>query len=345
MTGSRSSLRRRRARSCSSSRATCGRRRITATGRTPTSRRTPRRSGSAVPHALAAGADARGSGSSITPLDVPARQPATRARCGSRSASRPGRRVPPIGLGMDGDGHALDRRARSELLRALGPAHLRVELRLDGDDWRDALAPRAGDGARRRQRTRAVAAPASPSTPTTARRARGGARRQARRSTRVLVVLAGGRTATPEETTPPELVDSCAARSRSTAPGAAFVGGTEIYFTEINRTRPQLDDWDGVCYSHHAADPRVHRSRPRREPRRAGARPSAARGRSRRASPSSSRRSRSGGASTSTRRPTRRPTPRPASCPTRSTSRQSSLLGAAWTAGSLKYSARRAPRR
>ena len=39
------------------------------------------------------------------------------------------------------------------------------------------------------------------------------------------------------------------------APGAAFVGGTEIYFTELNRTRPELEGWDGVCYS---ITPQIH---------------------------------------------------------------------------------------
>jgi D-apionolactonase len=72
---------------------------------------------------------------------------------------------------------------------------------------------------------------------------------------RVLVILAGGRTSTPEETTPPELVDLVRGALGKTLAGTAFVGGTEIYFTEINRTRPQADTWDGVCYS---ITPQVH---------------------------------------------------------------------------------------
>ena len=66
---------------------------------------------------------------------------------------------------------------------------------------------------------------------------------------RVLVTVAGGRTATPEETTPAGLVDLVERRLAHRCPGASFVGGTEIYFTELNRTRPEHATWDGICYS------------------------------------------------------------------------------------------------
>ena len=73
---------------------------------------------------------------------------------------------------------------------------------------------------------------------------------------RVLVTWAGGRTATPLETTPPHLVDVArTGTGRALRPDAAFVGGTEIYFTEINRTRPEHETWDGLCYS---ISPQIH---------------------------------------------------------------------------------------
>jgi hypothetical protein len=72
---------------------------------------------------------------------------------------------------------------------------------------------------------------------------------------RVLVTYAGGRTATPLETTPAHLVDLARNALRGVAPEAAFVGGTEIYFTEVNRTRPGHDTWDGICYS---ISPQIH---------------------------------------------------------------------------------------
>ncbi len=108
-----------------------GRRRTTATGRTPTSRRTPRRSrlGSDLAH---------GSGSRSLPTAWRARR-AARAPSGSRSdRGRPcgpspgrGRRRP---------------RSRPSARSDYQPAHLRVEMRLDGDGWRDVLRGAAGDG-------------------------------------------------------------------------------------------------------------------------------------------------------------------------------------------------------
>jgi hypothetical protein len=72
---------------------------------------------------------------------------------------------------------------------------------------------------------------------------------------RVLVTVAGGRTSTPEETTPAGLVDLVRTALGASSPGASFVGGTEIYFTELNRTRPDHTIRDGICYS---ASPQIH---------------------------------------------------------------------------------------
>ena len=57
------------------------------------------------------------------------------------------------------------------------------------------------------------------------------------------------------ETTRPGLMELVRAAIGETLPAAAFVGGTEIYFTEINRTRPEAATWDGVCYS---ITPQIH---------------------------------------------------------------------------------------
>ena len=73
---------------------------------------------------------------------------------------------------------------------------------------------------------------------------------------RVLVTVAGARTPpSSEETTPPELVELARSALAGCMPGAAFVGGTALNFTEINRTRPQSEGWDGVCYS---ISPQIH---------------------------------------------------------------------------------------
>jgi D-apionolactonase len=162
-----------------------------------------------------------------------------------------GTRVPPIGLGQDRDGHRPDDHER-EFLAALGPAHLRTELRLDSDGWRETFAT-AQETAR--------AAGASLEVALMFRDEHAGelpevaAALGEARVARVLVTWAGGRTATPLETTPAHLVDLTRAALSEAAPGAAFVGGTEIYFTEINRMRPEHATWDGICYS---ISPQIH---------------------------------------------------------------------------------------
>src|SRR5262249_15734113 len=72
---------------------------------------------------------------------------------------------------------------------------------------------------------------------------------------RVLVILAYGATATPDETTPAELVELARSGLRSAVPGALFAGGTDLYFCELNRTRPQPAAIDGVFY---ALMPQMH---------------------------------------------------------------------------------------
>ena len=64
---------------------------------------------------------------------------------------------------------------------------------------------------------------------------------------RVLVAPEGAQTVTPEETTPPELVR--AARDGLALDGVPFAGGTDMYFCELNRTKPQVDAMDGVFWS------------------------------------------------------------------------------------------------
>ena len=74
----------------------------------------------------------------ITPLDVPgetAESGTVRLAVGAPT----GTRVPSIGLGFDRDGHVPDEDERAALA-ALAPRHLRVEVRLDRDAWRETLA-------------------------------------------------------------------------------------------------------------------------------------------------------------------------------------------------------------
>jgi hypothetical protein len=243
-----------------------------------------------------------------------------------------GTTVPAIGLGLDGDGHVpTDHEAA--LLTALAPAHVRVEARFDEDDWRESLA-----------RARAVAArigshlevslhfrPEHADTlPAVALALEGGPPVD-----RMLVILAGGRTSTPEETTPANLVEIARAALGTAFPGAAFVGGTEMYFTEINRTRPQTDGWDGVCFS---ITPQIHAftdvdvienlDAQGENVRSAHA---LAGGKAIHVSPVTIRRRVNFHAAAPD------PEPGPGELPSAVDVRQSSLLGAAWTAGSVKY--------
>jgi D-apionolactonase len=267
----------------------------------------------------------------IEPRDIPAgvAEPgAVRLAIGEPT----GTRMPPVGLGQDRDRHELDETER-ELIAALGPAHLRVEVRLDRDDWREALDHGKATAA-------AIGSPLEVSLHLTEEHAHALADVAAALAggppvARVLVVNADSRTATPAETTRPGLVDLARSALGETAPEAVFAGGTEIYFTELNRTRPQLETWDAVCYS---ISPQIHaftdvdivenldaQAETVRSARAiAGEKPVVV-------SPVTLRRRVNFHAAGEPP-----PTP-PGELPDSVDARQSSLLGAAWTAGSLKY--------
>jgi D-apionolactonase len=187
----------------------------------------------------------------ITPVDVP-------AGAGSEGPVRlsvgepTGTRVPAIGLGQDRDHHRPDAGER-ELLGALAPAHVRAEVHLDRADWGDALAAAqetaAATGSRLEVSLHAL------ETHSAELRALAGALGGGPPVARVLVINADSRTATPAETTRPALMDTVRTALGEALPDAAFIGGSEIYFTEINRTRPQHGTWDGICYS---LTPQIH---------------------------------------------------------------------------------------
>jgi D-apionolactonase len=282
------------------------------------------------PHDLAAGAELL-QRLAITPTGITA--PAASDGPVRLSIGAPtGSTVPAIGLGHASHGGALTD-GEAERLSSLDPAHLRIEVRLDHDDWPEALeqgraaAMRIGcaleislhlrpeHGALLKDVSAALSA--GPEV------------------TRVLVTLAGGRTATPEETTPAALVDVVRSGLAAALPGAAFVGGTEMYFTEINRTRPQAATWDGVCFS---ITPQIHAFTDIDVVENLDAQAETVR----------SARSLSDGKSVVVSPVTLRrrvnfhaavidPEAAPGEVPDAVDVRQPSLYGAAWTAGSLKY--------
>jgi len=267
----------------------------------------------------------------VTPHDVKAKpggEGAIRLSIGEPT----GTVVPAIGLGIDGDGHEPSER-EVELLRALAPAHLRVELKLDAEGWRDGLR-RAQDTARRVGAHLLVSLHLRPEhadrLPAVAE-----ALAEGPEVDDLLVILLGGRTSTPEETTPPELVELVRRELGEALPGTAIGGGTEIYFTEINRTRPQADGWDLVCFS---ITPQIHAFTDLDLVENLDAQ--AENVRSARAlapgkrivvSPVTIRRRVNFHATTPG------PEPGPGELPDSVDVRQLSLLGGTWTAGSLKY--------
>ena len=150
-----------------------------------------------------------------------------------------GEHVPPVGLVLAAADPSEEETA---LLRELAPAHLRVDLHVADPGWLAllgrglsqshalgaalelALFVRVGDDLEPLRDALAGADVA-----------------------RVLVAPEGARTTTPEETTPPELVSYV--RSALALDGVPVAGGTDMYFCELNRTRPHVDAMDGVFWS------------------------------------------------------------------------------------------------
>ena len=150
---------------------------------------------------------------------------------------------------------------------------------------------------------------------------------------RVLVINGDSRTGTPTEVTRPALVGL--ARDGLGAVCQVFAGGTEIYFTDVNRSRPDLSGWDGLCFS---ITPQIHAftdtdvvenldaqgENVRSARAIAGEKPVIV-------SPITMRRRVNFYAAADP------PPTAPGELPDSVDVRQSSLYGAAWTAGSLKY--------
>ncbi|HEY5058881.1 MAG TPA: hypothetical protein VII51_07665 [Gaiellaceae bacterium] len=167
--------------------------------------------------------------------EAPSERPASRLEIGGPT----GAHVPPIGLGLAADDPSDEEAA---LLRALAPAHLRVDLHVADSAWSDQLAravrvctelgaalelalfAREGDDLGPLRTALAGADVA-----------------------RVLVVPEGAQTVTPEETTPPGLVTFV--REALGLDGIPIAGGTDMYFCELNRTRPQTGAMDGLFWS------------------------------------------------------------------------------------------------
>ncbi len=168
-----------------------------------------------------------------------------------------GQRMPGIGLGMADDGHPLAP-AEIELLRALRPDHLRVDLALRGDAWggdldraiEDALS--VGTALELAVHVPAPDDDAVATAAALATRLSGAGVRIAR----VLVYpLADGFSALAS-TTP---LDRIRLVRDALAPvigsEVVFAGGTDQSFADINRARPAPGEMAGWCW---AMSPTVH---------------------------------------------------------------------------------------
>jgi hypothetical protein len=148
------------------------------------------------------------------------------------------RPLPPIGLSTASHGRPLGKRELA-LLQELHPAHLRVDLDLAGE-WRDRfeqadtealtldagleLALRLGEEPEDELRPLAAALHGA-------------------RIERVIVLRAG------ETVTAARWVRLAREVLEAAVPGAAFAGGTDLWFTELNREPPVGDGLDAVAYS------------------------------------------------------------------------------------------------
>ncbi len=162
-------------------------------------------------------------------------------------------RVPAVGLGMASHGGGLDDR-ECELLAALAPAHLRVDLHLGRDEHRAELQ-RAVEAARCTGAALELAVFLTDRAGDELDRLADALRTTDAAVARVLVVTDAEGFSELRGTTPVEVVRLAKERLDAAIGGAPVVGGTDQFFVEINRDRPDLTAMDGVAYS---LNPQVH---------------------------------------------------------------------------------------
>jgi hypothetical protein len=174
-------------------------------------------------------------------LRVSGSPPETRRRTGEVEISlgdRVGRSPPAIGLGAASHSRPFAPQ-EVELLRALAPAHLRVDVRLDEDGWQGRLDRDLEDvSALETAVELAVFAARDESLA-------GLARVLDSRGPRVVRILAFS---SDEPTTSADTVAVVRDRLAGSAGGAPVFGGTNILFTVLNRHKPELRGLDGVAW-------------------------------------------------------------------------------------------------
>jgi D-apionolactonase len=151
-----------------------------------------------------------------------------------------GTRLPSLGLSTASHGGALSPR-ETEWLRALAPDHLRADLRLHEPGWEATLERAAAEAAALGAALElALFLGDDPE-----RDLEGAAARLAEldaRVARVLVFRAG------EPVTEGRWVALARERLGDSLAGVPFTGGTNVLFTDLNRFRPEVDPLDAVAY-------------------------------------------------------------------------------------------------
>ncbi len=155
------------------------------------------------------------------------------------------RHLPAIGFGMASDGVSLTV-SEVELLHRLKPDHLRVDVHLT-DKYINALEQSIGACQVLECELEVALFVTGGSGNELAKLA--SLLHNRVKVARFLIFQEGAQTATTTETTAPELVELARNHLREAAPQAAFMGGTDMYFCELNRTRPLVQTMDGISYT------------------------------------------------------------------------------------------------
>jgi hypothetical protein len=155
--------------------------------------------------------------------------------------------LPTLGLGMASHGEALGERERA-LLRALGPGHLRVDLDLGATRWVERLQEAAAE-ASALEAGLELALHLGETTEATLKELAHRLGSVGCPVRRVLVFRKG-------EMSTPSRWGALARRTLGPAlPGVPFALGTDAFFAELNRGRPDPDVADLLCFS---VNPQVH---------------------------------------------------------------------------------------
>jgi hypothetical protein len=149
--------------------------------------------------------------------------------------------LPRIGLGMASGGGDLSER-EEELLGELRPDHLRVDLHLGDEHWRAELE-RAGRAAVRLAAGLELALFLGDDAETELDALAAALPLAQARADRVLVFREG------DTVSDGRLARVARERLGAATAGAPFAAGTDNWFVEINRHRPDLEGADGVIYS------------------------------------------------------------------------------------------------